>query len=118
MDNVLMFGIGELVIIGITGTLVYRLHDKSDTNRAHETRLLNFAAVILTALALVFMLGMAMYYWSPWGGNSNPGQEIFHTCGQVIPPIITLVIGYFFGRQETKPEAKKEVPSAPLSDTP
>jgi hypothetical protein len=88
------FAIGELLIVLTMAMLIRRL--KSST---HETRLLYFAAVILTTLALIFLLSMAMFYWSPTNGGTA-GREIFDRCTQVIPPIVTLVLGYFFGRQE------------------
>ena len=71
-----------------------------------ETERLYFAAVVLTALAIVFLESMAMYYWAPTG--SEVGKEIFDTCKTVIPSIVTLVIGYYFGRTEQRQESEKK----------
>lgn len=95
LENVGGFAIGELAIIFVMAALLWRL--KTDSP---ESKLVHFAAVILTALALIFMLSMAMYYWDTPKGD-KPGKEIFDRCAQIIPPIVTLVVGYFFGRQES-----------------
>jgi hypothetical protein len=41
-----------------------------------------------------------MYYWSesPPPG-SLAGKEIFDSCKTIIPPFVSLVIGYFFGKK-------------------
>jgi hypothetical protein len=77
----------------------------TDKHVQFETERLYFAAVVLTGLAIVFLESMAMYYWSPAG--SAVGKEIFDTCKTVIPSIVTLVIGYYFGRTEQRQESER-----------
>ncbi|MCG9889970.1 MAG: hypothetical protein MH252_02700 [Thermosynechococcaceae cyanobacterium MS004] len=64
-----------------------------------EFQRLAFAAVILTGLGLVFLQSMAMYYWAS-SGQAEAAKSIFETCKTVIPPIITLVLGYYFGKSD------------------
>lgn len=77
-----------------------------DEKARFEFQRLSFAAVVLTGLGLIFLLSMAMYYWAP--SSSEAGKTIFEACKTVIPPIITLVLGYYFGKsdQVQTPEEK------------
>lgn len=110
LSPVTLFALGELLVVLVMATIIAR--SKSSD---HETRLVHFAAVILTTLALIFMLSMAMYYWAPTTEDKagESGKTIFETCVHVIPPIITSLLGYFFGRQESKlrGEPKENSPS-------
>ncbi len=100
LQSVGFFALGELAIVFVMALLIWSL----GIPNSQESKLVHFAAVILTTLALIFLLSMAMYYWEPSLPNLNPsdgrGAKIFDRCAQIIPPIVTLVIGYFFGRQE------------------
>ena len=53
--------------------------------------LLRFAKVILFALAILFILGAVCEM-------IRPGNNIFEACKTILPPIATLVIGYYFGK--------------------
>ena len=97
-----------LIAAGMTIIIIpklYKGHEKADEKDRLQVRLLYFAGVVLACLALVFLEAMGMYYFSDSGegykaGGINPGKEIFGACVQVIPPIATLVLGYYFGRSE------------------
>tara|TARA_Y100000033_G_C2753035_1_gene114940 strand:+ start:791 stop:1171 length:381 start_codon:yes stop_codon:yes gene_type:complete len=93
MDSVLIFAGGELLIISIMAAVIWKLKGED-----HQSRHLYFGAVVLTALALVFLLAMAMYYWAT-PEQVDRGKEIFEACIQIIPPILTLVIGFYFGKK-------------------
>jgi hypothetical protein len=94
-EPVLLFAAGELIVVIFMGVIIARL-GTSDP----QTRLLYFGAVVLTALALVFALGMAMYFWTPNDPVAvTKGQKIFDACVTVVPPLVTLIIGYF-GQQQ------------------
>ncbi|WP_143750067.1 hypothetical protein [Caballeronia ptereochthonis] len=107
--EVLWFAGGELAIMLIMSLMILSLRKAPVVDRSHDTRLLYFAAVILTALGLIFMFSMAMYFWEGASENQTPGpgQDIFRQCSQVIPPIVTLVLGYFFGRQESSEHKRR-----------
>ncbi len=70
----------------------------------HKCRLhhLFFGAVVLTALAFVFLLAKVMYYWAT-PEQIGRGKEIFEACIRIVPPILTLVIGFYFGRKSNNP---------------
>jgi hypothetical protein len=87
----------------------------ADKQTQFETERLYFAAVVLTGLALVFLESMVMYYWAP--KESKVGQEIFDTCKTVVPPIVTLVIGYYFGRTDQHQQIKDNTSSQTLPKT-
>ena len=95
MDTVIIFATGELAIVVIMAVLIAKLNGQDQ-----ESRHLYFGSVVLTSLALVFMLGMAMFYWAPENEvGAMRGQKIFEACVQIIPPLLTLVIGFYFGKR-------------------
>jgi len=105
---VIMFGIGVIVLVmGVAVT--YRLANPARNNpeSSLEVKQLHFAAASLTGLMLIFALAMAMVYWG--GQKATP---IFDTTKTIIPPIVTLILGYYFGKTEKKPEG----PAAPTPD--
>lgn len=53
---------------------------------------LSFAKSILSGLAILFMIGMFMTVFTQ-------NNEIFDACKTVLPPIATLIIGYYFGER-------------------
>lgn len=110
MDSVLIFAAGELVLIALMAAVIWTLKGPN-----HESKHLYFGAVVLTAMALVFVLSMAMYYWaSP--EQVDRGKDIFDTCVQIIPPLITLVIGYFFGKKNGKDKGQQSKPAEANGD--
>jgi hypothetical protein len=72
INNVLLFAAGELFIV--------------------------IVMMALTALALVFMLAIAMYYWAD-AGSADRAQKLLEACQQIIPPLLTLAIGFCFGQK-------------------
>jgi glucan phosphoethanolaminetransferase (alkaline phosphatase superfamily) len=101
-NPVLFFSLGLLSIAFLIFLVLYFNRDQGKAaieKGQFEFQRLNFAAVILMGLALVFLESMAMYYWSP-PSQVEVGKNIFETCKTVIPPIITLVLGYYFGRSD------------------
>lgn len=53
--------------------------------------LMKFAKGILMVLAVLFALGGIC-------DLVNPQSSVFEACKTILPPIATLVIGYYFGR--------------------
>ena len=53
--------------------------------------LMRFAKAILLSLALLFSLGAICEM-------VRPDVHIFEACKTILPPIATLVIGYYFGK--------------------
>lgn len=67
-----------------------------------EINRLHFAAVVMSALGVVFVAGMTFYYLDGRSGGSQTGvgEDIFDTCKTILPPIATLVLGYYFGQSD------------------
>lgn len=93
-DKVIVFAAGELVVILLMAGLILTVKGQDP-----EARQLYFGSVVLTAMALVFMLGMAMYYFAPDEKYSERAAKIFEACVHIIPPLLTLVIGFYFGKR-------------------
>lgn len=104
---VIMGGLFVLALaIGVSLWSFGRGVDRSETARDYERRRLYFAAVVLIGLGFIFIIAMSMYYFAPDAQLAGVGKEIFTTCVTVIPPIVTLVLGYYFGKAETQREPK------------
>lgn len=112
-QNIMIFAAGILAVvvlagifIGVSSVLWQRNQRRSaatpDAEFGHSlaAKQLHFAAATLTGLGLIFVLSMAMYLW---GGEK--GTAIFEACKTIIPPIITLILGYYFGK-EPRPSVK------------
>jgi uncharacterized membrane protein len=81
----LVFSLGLLLIVFFMVLVLF-------FNREHGKE-------AITGLGLVFLQSMAMYYWAS-SGQAEAAKSIFETCKTVIPPIITLVLGYYFGKSD------------------
>jgi heme/copper-type cytochrome/quinol oxidase subunit 2 len=101
-SNVLTFSAGLLAIsIATAGAVIYLTYlehqaPPNEKKSENSTRQLHFAAVVLTGLGLLFALSMAMFYWDN-GDAESAGKQIFDAVKTIIPPIITLILGYYFG---------------------
>lgn len=49
---------------------------------------------LLLGVAIIFTLSGVAYFASPDRGNA-----LFETCKTIFPPIVTLIIGYYFSEQ-------------------
>jgi hypothetical protein len=53
-------------------------------------------------LGLIFLEAMGMYYFeNNMNITDNAGKNIFEACLKTIPPLITLVLGYYFGKKSS-----------------
>ena len=65
-----------------------------------QVRKLFLAAGVLAVLAFMLMLSMAIYMNLSSTSPINPaGKDIFDSMVKVVPPIMTLVLGFYFGQQ-------------------
>ncbi len=72
---------------------------------------LYFAAGTLGALAFILIVAMAMYVWGPAAGGTETetrGKVVFEAITKIVPPLVTLILGYYFGLQGQMPSTKKE----------
>jgi amino acid transporter len=95
-----LFALGTLIVVALM--VVVLLFTKTGDNTEH--RRLSFAATILSGIGLIFLMSMAMFYFDGYDlathqrTTNEVGKAIFNSCVQVLPPIVTLVLGYYFGR--------------------
>jgi len=107
-DNKAMWGL----IIGsgiFTAVLVGVLFGGPEPD--FEVRRLFFAAGVLGVLSFLLILGIAVLVWGPpaQGGGEAPGRLVFDSLIKVIPPIITLVLGFYFGQSTaSKPAVEQQ----------
>lgn len=63
-------------------------------DRVSEKEKLEFAKLILLFVVIIWLLGgLALMYSAPRGG------DIFEACKTILPPIATLIIGYYFSKR-------------------
>ena len=67
-----------------------------------------FAGCVLATLAVIFFEGMILYFYAESDNGAGSGQEIFDACKTILPPMMALVIGYYFGRNERRPTATED----------
>ena len=77
-----------------------------------------FAAAVLAFLAFIFLLSIILYALGPeprHESGESPGKSIFDACVKVIPPLVTLIIGFYFGvsQNNTEPESESTALVAP-----
>src|SRR5262249_187384 len=108
----LLYVVLAAALILFVSSVIWEWGQRGKREPLLESKQLHFAAVTLTGLGLLFALAMAMYYWSP--KDHTPAKEIFDACKTIIPPIITLILGYYFGREK----GSTDVSSRARSDQP
>jgi hypothetical protein len=79
-----------------------------------EMTKLFFASAILAFLAFIFMLSIIVYAFSP--DTESVGKIIFDACAKIIPPIVTLIIGFYFGTTQGPKDSNslKEKPATQI----
>jgi len=55
---------------------------------------------VLAGAAIIFVLVILLFYFEPviGAGTLGTGEAILEATLTVLPPIVTLVLGYYFGR--------------------
>lgn len=62
-------------------------------DRVTEAEKLDLARYALLGLAIIFIAGAAMFIFN------KQAEIVFDTVKQVVPPIATLIFGYYFARK-------------------
>ena len=78
-----------------------------------ETSRLYFAAFVLSGLGLIFVLAVGVLAFT---GGPGVGDKIFDACKTIIPPIVTLVLGFYFGQTQTAPSVSNS-PSSGITQS-
>lgn len=119
-DAAILRVMGGLLFLAILVTAVVLslgLRKSADTSTDYERRRLYFAAVVLMGLGVTFFAAMSMYFFADQT-RLDAGRKIFETCVSVIPPVVTLVLGYYFGRSESGRQAQAAAPPNPALQQP
>ena len=100
------------VIVLVTvafGLYVYSLSSCTDsTLSAIECHKLYLAFGVLFTVAIMLALGAGFFALVPAKDDKDsPGRPIFDTFAKTLPPIATLVLGYYFGSAQTTAQAVK-----------
>lgn len=67
---------------------------------------------VLFAVAVLLAIAAAFYALiPPPAQGDNPGKQIFDTFSKSLLPIVTLVLGYYFGSSQSTATAVKERPA-------
>jgi heme/copper-type cytochrome/quinol oxidase subunit 4 len=84
---------GAIVIIALC------IHIFTKNSTLTDDKVLDFASLFIFGLLIAFLLSMGMYYWAD-NTNTNAGKDIFEGCKAIITPLVSIVIGYYFGKKE------------------
>jgi len=98
-----------LVLVGLVcllaAALMFAMFRGAPFERFEMSRLY-FAAGTLAAVAFLFALGFIFYAYGPEHSSGEaPGKAIFTACVNILPPIATLIIGFYFGSQQRSNES-------------
>jgi hypothetical protein len=105
-----------LVVIGVLAAIVAKGMFDVGTMPTFEMSKMYFAAAILAFLAFIFMLAIIVYALGQdpeQAGVDSPGKVIFDACVKVIPPMVTLIIGFYFGTQAPAAPGAPNAPNPP-----
>jgi hypothetical protein len=85
-----------------------------------ECHKLYLAFGVLFAIAIMLALGAGIYALIPphQGSTDSPGKNIFENFAKIFPPIITLVLGYYFGSAQTAQPAKEKSGNSAIGSAP
>lgn len=69
---------------------------------------------VLFAVAIMLALGAGFYALVPPPANGDhPGKQIFDTLSKTLLPVVTLVLGYYFGSAQAAAQARPEPAQGP-----
>ncbi|BCT69530.1 hypothetical protein [Nitrosospira sp. NRS527] len=102
MDPSMIFVITLGIVSGLAGYVAYRMFAVPPRPQ-YDMSKMYFAAAVLAFLAFIFMLSMIVYAFGPEPKSpsiDSPGKTIFDSCVKIIPPLVTLIIGFYFGTSQ------------------
>jgi hypothetical protein len=103
-----------LVMSALAAALMWGLLSGEPFTENQWLSQLYFAAGTLGALCFVMVVSMACFVWGPPLGekeNEPRGKLVFDAMKTIVPPIVTLILGYYFGTQKV-PAAPPATPAA------
>ena len=109
MSNEVLFVVSLLVLAVLSAGVANGMF-KVGVMEEYEKSKMYFAAAVLAFLAFIFLLSMILYAFGPVarpGAGDAPGKVIFDACVKIIPPMVTLIIGFYFGSAHERTAAAK-----------
>ena len=85
--------VGCFISVGVGAWLLSKIPPQPDP----EARRVRFAAASMTGIFLVFLFAMSLYASDPTG---TAGKAIWDGSLNVLPPLGTLVLGFWFGSKQ------------------
>lgn len=73
-----------------------RLKNQQADDRSYIAKVIVIAFVVLIAVVVVAAIA-GLAYWGDWNKISEPAKFLMTILGSVMLPVVTLVIGYYFG---------------------
>lgn len=94
-----------ITIAIVSGLAVYVAHGMFavGTMPELEKSKMYFAASVLAFLAFIFLISIIIYAMGPEPTVQSvepPGKLIFDSCVKIIPPLVTLIVGFYFGASQ------------------
>jgi len=115
-----MFIITLVIVSSLAAYVAHGMFDVGTMNEFEKSKMY-FAAAVLAFLAFIFMLAIIMYGLGPEPKESStesPGKVIFDACVKVIPPMVTLIIGFYFGASQNINQPEKDNPPVVAPEIP
>jgi hypothetical protein len=109
-----------IVLAILAATLMSAMFGITSRGDSESTRLY-FAAGVLAFLAFIFVFAMLIYAFGgdgTTGTADSPGKVIFDSCVKVLPPIATLIIGFYFGAYHASSRQPAAAAVAPATAAP
>ncbi|MNO82126.1 hypothetical protein D3C76_733880 [compost metagenome] len=121
MSRNALFVITIVIVSGLAAYVAHGMFAVGTMSELEKSKMY-FAASVLAFLAFIFMLSIIIYALGPEPtppATESPGKLIFDSCVKIIPPLVTLIVGFYFGATQsniqTQPEPAAVV--APTSDS-
>jgi len=105
MSRSTLFVITLLVVSALSAFVAYGMFDVGTMKEIEKSKMY-FAAAVLAFLAFIFVLSAILYGLGPepaQPSGESPGKAIFDACVVTIPPMATLILGFYFGSVQNNP---------------
>ncbi|WP_448093663.1 hypothetical protein [Pseudomonas lini] len=110
MSRNTLFVITVVIVSGLAAYVAHGMFDVGTFDDPQKSRMY-FGASVLAFLAFIFLLSIIVYALGPEPSapsTESPGKIIFDSCVKIIPPIVTLIVGFYFGTAESSHQAQQE----------
>jgi len=122
MSRNTLFVLTLVIVSSLAGYVAYGMFGVGTMAEIEKSKMY-FAAAVLAFLAYIFMLAIIIYALGPDpapGVTEPPGKKIFDSCVTIIPPLVTLIVGFYFGTSQnidTTPAPETPAAVAPAAPT-